>query len=68
MNCGKLIADKYNYFQAEVRKSRGSTEPICLDGKTVPKTVEAELFERLDIRRYCCKKTLLTHVDLIKKL
>jgi DNA-directed RNA polymerase subunit N (RpoN/RPB10) len=68
MNCGKLIGDKYNYFQAKVRESRGSTEPICLDGKTVPKTVEAEIFQQLDIRRYCCKKTLLTHVDLIKKL
>lgn len=68
MNCGKLLADKYNFYQRKVREARGSAEPICLDGKTVPKTAEAEIFEILDLRRYCCKKTILTHVDLITKL
>jgi len=68
MNCGKLIGDKYNYFQRRIRESRGSTEPLCLDGKTIPKTVEVEIFAELGIDRYCCKKTLRNHVDLIKKL
>jgi len=68
MNCGKLIGDKYNYFQRRIRESLGSTEPLCLDGKTIPKTVEVEIFAELGIDRYCCKKTLRNHVDLIKKL
>jgi DNA-directed RNA polymerase subunit N (RpoN/RPB10) len=73
MNCGKLLGDKFDFYQAELRKDRGGSraaapEPICLDGKTIPRTREAELFELLDLRRYCCKKTLNTHVDLISKL
>jgi len=73
MNCGKLLADKYNFFQKKVREARGSAtgavpEPICLDGKTVPRTAEAEIFELLGLDRYCCKKTINAHVDLITKL
>jgi len=74
MNCGKLLADKYNFFQAKLREARGgkegaaAPEPICLDGKTIPRTAEAALFEMLDLRRYCCRKTINTNVDLIRNL
>jgi DNA-directed RNA polymerase subunit N len=70
MTCGKLLADKYKFFQEEVRKRSGErgNEPIVLDGKSVPKTAEADVFELLDLRRYCCKKTLNTHVNLLSKI
>jgi len=75
MNCGKPIADKYKFFQAKLRDARGgkagvheAPEPLCLDGKTVPRTAEAELFDLLDLRRYCCRRTINNHVDLIRKL
>ena len=73
MNCGKCLADKYNFWQRELRKARGgegtaAPEPICMDGKTIPKTREAELFGVLGIDRVCCKKTLVGHVDMITKL
>ena len=29
---------------------------------------EVEAFERLGLKRYCCRRMLLTHVDLIEKL
>eukprot|EP00287_Rhodomonas_sp_CCMP768_P008970 CAMPEP_0196719222 /NCGR_PEP_ID=MMETSP1091-20130531/2273_1 /TAXON_ID=302021 /ORGANISM="Rhodomonas sp., Strain CCMP768" /LENGTH=76 /DNA_ID=CAMNT_0042060133 /DNA_START=157 /DNA_END=387 /DNA_ORIENTATION=- len=29
---------------------------------------EVKAFEELGIKRYCCKRMLLTHVDLIEKL
>ena len=38
------------------------------DGTVVPKTKEAEVMKELGLTRYCCKKVLLTHVDLIQKL
>jgi len=78
MNCGKCLADKYKFFQAKLREARGpaggaagateAPESICLDGKTVPRTAEAELFKLLDLRRYCCRRTINNHVDLIRKL
>ena len=29
---------------------------------------ESEALDTLDLRRYCCRRMLLTHVDLIEKL
>ena len=70
MNCGKLLADKYDYYQKRLREKKGSkyAEPTYFDGKSIPKTPESEVFDELGVRRYCCKKTLLTHVDLIEKI
>ena len=70
MNCGKLLADKWDFYQRELRKAKGVgySEPTCFDGKTVPVTPESILFNKLSLTRYCCRKTLLTHVDLIEKI
>jgi len=70
VNCGKLLADKWEYYQRRLRelKGPGYAEPICFDGKTVPVTPESEIFKALGLTRYCCRKTLLTHVDLIEKI
>ena len=68
INCGKLLADKWEYYQRRLRdlKGPGYAEPTCFDGKTIPKTSEAQVFDELQLTRYCCKKTLLTHVNLIE--
>jgi len=70
MSCGKVLADKYDYYQKRLRelKGPGYAEPTCFDGKKIPVTPEGEVFKELNIRRYCCRKTLLTHVDLIEKI
>jgi DNA-directed RNA polymerase subunit N (RpoN/RPB10) len=82
MNCGKLLADKWNYYQKRVRELKGpgySSEPTCFDGVNLPQfkdesgkvigyTAESVVFDELNLTRYCCKKTLLTHVDLIEKI
>ena len=70
MNCGKLLADKWEYYQRRLRELKGPAyaEPTCFDGKTIPKTKELEVYKELNLTRYCCRKTLLTHVDLIDKI
>jgi len=71
-NCGKLLADKYDYYVNELRKRKGSStsmEPICFDGKKeIPETEEAKLLKEMQITRYCCRMPFLTHVDLIEKV
>lgn len=70
VNCGKLLADKWEFYQRELRKKKGPgySEPTCFDGKTALVTPESTIFDELHITRYCCRKTLLTHVDLIEKI
>ena len=69
MNCGSCLADKWRYYQRRLKELRpgqgGNT--IYMDGTSVPDTAERQIFEELRLNRYCCRKHLLTHVDLIEK-
>jgi DNA-directed RNA polymerase I, II, and III subunit RPABC5 len=73
MNCGNVLADKWLFYQQEVQKEKerrgnSSFKPIYMDGKSVPDTAELKVLEYLKLKRYCCRKHLLTHVDLIDKI
>jgi DNA-directed RNA polymerase I, II, and III subunit RPABC5 len=70
MNCGKLIADKWRYYQAELKKLKGdqSEVPYYMDGTTVPSTPEKKVLDELGLTRPCCRKHFLTQKDLIEKI
>ena len=65
--CGKIIGDKYEWFINEVKKETGNSEPSILDvnAKTIEKTKHGELLDKLELNRYCCRRIILGHVDLI---
>jgi len=71
-NCGYVLADKWRWYQqrvARLRQEKGlGTEPITIDGNSKPDTPERQACDELGIIRYCCRKTLLTHRDLIEKV
>lgn len=70
MNCGNVLADKWLFYQEKVKELRGSEQavPLYMDGKSVPDTPENKVLNALGLRRYCCRKHMLTHVDLIDKI
>lgn len=70
MNCGKTIADKWRWYQAELKKIKGdqSDTPYYMDGTTVPDTPERRLLDQLGLTRYCCRKHFLTQKDLMDKI
>lgn len=51
-SCGKVIGDKWDAYIA-----------LLLSGKE-----EGEALSDLGLQRYCCRRMVLTHVDLIEKL
>ena len=51
-SCGKIIANKIEQYQKGIK-----------DGKP-----EGELLTELGLHRYCCRRMLLCHVELIEKL
>jgi DNA-directed RNA polymerase I, II, and III subunit RPABC5 len=73
-NCGFVLADKWRYYEDRVkvlRNERGaSAGPILIDGNTKPDNVTPELqaCNEVGITRYCCRKTVLTHRDLLEKI
>ena len=70
MNCGKILADKWLFYLDKVKELRGTSKssPIYMDGKSVPDTAELKVLNALGLNRYCCRKHMLTHVDLIDKI
>ena len=50
--CGKVTGDKWENYVEKLQQ-----------GKT-----ECEALDELEMRRFCCRRMLLTHVDLIEKL
>ena len=70
MNCGNVLADKWLYYKKRVQELSGDkkAQPIYMDGKSVPDTPEFKALAELGLKRYCCRKHMLTHVDLIDKI
>lgn len=50
--CGKVVGNKWEKY-------------LNLLEQDVP---EGEALDKLNLKRYCCRRMLLTHVDLIEKL
>jgi DNA-directed RNA polymerase subunit N (RpoN/RPB10) len=72
MNCGFTLADKWLWYQARIvqlRKEMGvGAEVQYITGKDVPDTPERRAMDELGVTRYCCRKVLLTHRDLLEKI
>jgi len=69
-NCGKILGDKYNYYNDQLRIESGnvSLEPFYFDGTNVKETKEKKICKKMGLRRYCCIKIMIAHKDLIKKV
>mgnify|MGYP006204284083 CR=1 FL=1 len=71
MTCGKILANKWNKYQEMVQEKRGGVEItdeeklLTISKDTFKKTPEGEALDELNLIRYCCRRHMLTHVDLI---
>ena len=67
--CGMLLADKYLYYCKEVRKIKlqnemSLEEDIYLDENNIKKPPEGEVLDKLNLTKMCCRRHMLTHVDI----
>ena len=67
--CGMVLADKYRYYQEEVRKIKSShsmsvDKVIYLTMEFKKKTPEGEVLDKLGLNKSCCRRHMLTHVDI----
>ena len=67
--CGTVIADKYRYYCEEVRKRKMTRElhvekVIYLTPEYSQKTPEGEVLDELNLTKMCCRRHMLTHVDI----
>ena len=67
--CGTVLANKYGYYCEEVRKRKIAkdmhTEKVVYLTKTFSqKTPEGEVLDELLLNKMCCRRHILTHVDI----
>lgn len=79
--CGKVLADKYDYYTIEVQKLQSKLDTEAETSKAVkdkPKDKEeADLYKHFDklksgkildtlqLKRYCCRRMMLGTVDMM---
>lgn len=67
VTCNNVIAGKWLAYLEKVKENRrgtGKTEMEYLTSTTV-KTAEGKALDDLGVKRQCCRRHFLTHVDLI---
>ncbi len=67
--CGTVLADKYRYYLKEVVQKKMANDQkservVYLTKDNFDKTAEGEVLDKLKLYRMCCRRHMLTHVDL----
>ncbi len=70
-NCGKILANRYETYKqivSEEKKKNGSDEEgeTIIDINNIKKTPEGKALDQLQIKRYCCRNVMLSHIELIE--
>jgi DNA-directed RNA polymerase subunit N (RpoN/RPB10) len=68
--CGNVIADKYEYYLQEVRRRQIATgvsqdDVVYLTKNNVHKTIQGQVLDDLKLAKVCCRRHMLTHVDIV---
>ena len=67
--CGNVLADKYRFFLDEVRRIKIQKgvqvdKVVYLTRETMDKTPEGTVLDTLGLHNVCCRRHMLTHVDI----
>jgi DNA-directed RNA polymerase subunit N len=67
--CGTVLADKYRWYQNKVREKKLANnmnvdKVFYLTTEFIDKTPEGEVLDNLNLKKMCCRRHMLTHVDI----
>ena len=67
--CGTVLADKYRYYQDEVRemkiqKGQDLHNVVYLTKVHMSVTPEGTVLDTIGLTNVCCRRHILTHVDI----
>jgi len=77
--CGKVLADKWNYYNKEVNKDKKKKDnnKFTMEDISIPENEDKpekyfsennnnEILNKLGLNKMCCRRHMLAHVDLIE--
>ena len=68
--CGKVIGDKYNKYlellnNYKTEMGQENTDTILtINAKNIQKTAEGRAKDDLQLNRYCCRRIMLSQIDI----
>jgi DNA-directed RNA polymerase I, II, and III subunit RPABC5 len=67
--CGKVLADKYEYYlrnvkEIKMKQSMNINKVVYLTENNIEKTPEGRVLDELKLNKMCCRRHMLTHVDV----
>jgi DNA-directed RNA polymerase subunit N (RpoN/RPB10) len=68
--CGKTLADKWDWYDEEVKKVQEQKKEEKTEEKKEDKYFDkvktGEIMDKLGLTRYCCRRHMLGQVDMMK--
>ena len=69
-SCGKVLANKYLFYLNEVKKQKIASgvdleDVVYLTKSNTKKTIEGKVLDQLHLNKMCCRRHMLTHVDIV---
>ena len=61
--CGKVLADRWNFYKNELKQIEDTI--INVNAKNVQHTLEGKALDKVGLKRYCCRRVMLSHVNLV---
>ena len=63
--CGKILGNKYQYYVNKLKTIDKGESIIDTKASALKVTPEGKILDELNLRRYCCRRMMLGHVNLI---
>jgi DNA-directed RNA polymerase I, II, and III subunit RPABC5 len=73
VTCGKVLADKYEFYLSEVRRLKMESgdqtkelndNVVYFNPRNAEKTIEGRVLDTIGLKKPCCRRHMLTHVDI----
>ena len=68
--CNQIIANKWNKYQEKIQEEyikediTNNIKKRFIDVNNLDKNIEGKILDELKIHKYCCRRMLMSHVDM----
>jgi DNA-directed RNA polymerase subunit N len=65
--CGRVMADIADFYESEKEKLKETDNKEVIDKlyKNFEKIHTGEILNKLGLKRYCCRRNLITNIDMM---
>lgn len=66
-SCGHVLADKWEHYKRKVEEMKRA-QPGAAAGKSFAPLQTKDILDELGLEKYCCRRVMLGHVDLVDEI